>query len=47
MTDTTDSGGLLDGESADSPDEATTSEAGAEVPHIDQPTQATLSLIHI
>jgi hypothetical protein len=40
MTDTTDTGGLLDGESADSPDEATTSEAGAEVPHIDQPTQA-------
>lgn len=40
MSDTTETGGLLDGESADSPDEATTTEAGAEIPHIEQPVNA-------
>jgi len=37
MTDTTESGGLLDGESADLPSEETTSDAGAEIPHLEQP----------
>lgn len=38
MTDTTESGGLLDGESADLTSEETTSDAGAEISHLEQPT---------
>lgn len=37
MTDTADTGGLLAGESADSPDEATTPDAGVSIPHLEQP----------
>lgn len=40
MSETADTGGLLAGESIDSPDEATTTETGVDVPHIEQPTTA-------